>query len=148
MERCLCQRTQICCTIFSRALPRCPSLTCYLPLLSFCSISHITPTSARPTMAALLVNALRGLFFALGSLMVATLVYTVSTDGLPFRMDILTPYSLSLCPVSLCVSGFPFIFFPCEYEQLLIFRWMGALLVDFYINIAALAVCSNFGESS
>ncbi|GLT75171.1 hypothetical protein SLA2020_469150 [Shorea laevis] len=41
---------------------------------------------------SLLVNGLRTLFFVLGSSMVATLIYTISVDGLPFRMDLLTPW--------------------------------------------------------
>lgn len=41
--------------------------------------------------------------------MVATLIYTISVDGLPFRKDLLTP-------------------------------WMVATLIDFYINVVAIAV--------
>ncbi|XP_043723368.1 uncharacterized protein LOC122670521 isoform X2 [Telopea speciosissima] len=38
------------------------------------------------------VNALRLLFFVLGCLMLATLIYTISTDGSPFRRELLTPW--------------------------------------------------------
>ncbi|KAD6453560.1 hypothetical protein R6Q59_015409 [Mikania micrantha] len=60
---------------------------------------------------------LRVLFSVLGGLMVAVLVYTIATDGLPFRMDLLT-------------------------------RWMAALLVDFYINIAVIGTWVVYKESS
>ncbi|XP_074341081.1 uncharacterized protein LOC141678633 isoform X1 [Apium graveolens] len=35
---------------------------------------------------------LKSLFSALGCVMVATLIYTISIDGLPFRKDLLTPW--------------------------------------------------------
>lgn len=47
-------------------------------------------------MANSLVIGLRVLFAALGCAMTVTLVYTLSVDGLPFRKDLLTPYTLSL----------------------------------------------------
>ncbi|CAN1175716.1 hypothetical protein LINPERHAP2_LOCUS32098 [Linum perenne] len=65
----------------------------------------------------LLVNGLRTLFFTLGCLTTATVAYTVCTDGLPFRMELLTP-------------------------------WMAATLVDFYINIFALAVWVCYKETN
>ncbi|CAB4319855.1 unnamed protein product [Prunus armeniaca] len=43
-------------------------------------------------MANSLVIGLRILFAALGCVMVLTLTYTLSTDGLPFRKDLLTPW--------------------------------------------------------
>ncbi|BBH08992.1 hypothetical protein Prudu_021370 [Prunus dulcis] len=43
-------------------------------------------------MANSLVIGLRILFAALGCVMVFTLTYTLSTDGLPFRKDLLTPW--------------------------------------------------------
>ncbi|XAR48630.1 hypothetical protein NMG60_11031510 [Bertholletia excelsa] len=43
-------------------------------------------------MAMTLVTALRTLFCVLGCLMVATLLYTISIDGLPFRKELLTPW--------------------------------------------------------
>ncbi|KAI9098397.1 hypothetical protein K1719_025022 [Acacia pycnantha] len=64
-----------------------------------------------------LAIGLRTLFTALGSLMVATLIYTIFKDGLPFRKELLTP-------------------------------WMAATLVDFYINVAALAVWVVYKESN
>ncbi|KAJ9675390.1 hypothetical protein PVL29_024357 [Vitis rotundifolia] len=68
-------------------------------------------------MAIWLVNGLRGLFSVLGCVMLATLLYTISTDGLPFRRDLLTP-------------------------------WMAATLVDFYINVVALAAWVSCKESN
>ncbi|GKD23470.1 hypothetical protein Tco_1225173, partial [Tanacetum coccineum] len=59
----------------------------------------------------------RTVFSVLGCSMVALLVYTISIDGLPFRMDILT-------------------------------RWMAALLIDFYINIAVIGSWVVYKESS
>ncbi|KAI3838667.1 hypothetical protein MKW92_041746 [Papaver armeniacum] len=38
------------------------------------------------------VNVLRSLFCVLGCLMTATLIYTVVTDGLPFRKELLIPW--------------------------------------------------------
>ncbi|KAI3744952.1 hypothetical protein L1987_58051 [Smallanthus sonchifolius] len=67
-------------------------------------------------MAATVAVAVRTSLTALGGLMVAVLVYTIATDGLPFRMELLT-------------------------------RWMAALLVDFYINIAVIAAWVVYKES-
>ncbi|KAI7744140.1 hypothetical protein M8C21_009154, partial [Ambrosia artemisiifolia] len=61
--------------------------------------------------------AVRTLLSVLGCLMVAVLVYTIATDGLPFRMDLLT-------------------------------RWMAALLIDFYINIAVIGFWVVYKEST
>ena len=57
-------------------------------------------------MATWSVNGLKGLFSVLGCVMVVTLLYTISTDGLPFRRELLTPYvklslSISLCMISI-----------------------------------------------
>ncbi|XP_076901503.1 uncharacterized protein LOC143555922 isoform X2 [Bidens hawaiensis] len=68
-------------------------------------------------MAVRVGVAVRTLLTALGGLMVAVLVYTLATDGLPFRMDLLT-------------------------------RWMAALLIDFYINIAVIAAWVVYKEST
>nr|XP_011458456.1 PREDICTED: uncharacterized protein LOC101304636 isoform X2 [Fragaria vesca subsp. vesca] len=43
-------------------------------------------------MAMSPVTVLRSLFGVLGSLMLLTLVYTIFSDGLPFRSDLLTPW--------------------------------------------------------
>ncbi|KAL8172424.1 hypothetical protein V2J09_024228 [Rumex salicifolius] len=40
--------------------------------------------------------ALRIVFLTLGCVMVATLIYTISIDGLPFRKDLLTPWMIAL----------------------------------------------------
>lgn len=45
-------------------------------------------------MGESLVIALKTLFCALGFVMLATLIFTISIDGLPFRKDLLTPYNL------------------------------------------------------
>ncbi|KAJ4966446.1 hypothetical protein NE237_018295 [Protea cynaroides] len=68
-------------------------------------------------MAAITVNALRTLFVVLGCLMLGTLIYTLSTDGSPFRRELFTP-------------------------------WMTATLVDFYINVVAIAVWVAYKESN
>ncbi|WOL09040.1 hypothetical protein Cni_G17793 [Canna indica] len=52
--------------------------------------------------------AYKVVFFALGCLMLATLIYTTVTDGSPFRLELLTP-------------------------------WMIATLIDFYVNVVAIA---------
>lgn len=43
-------------------------------------------------MANFTVMALKTVFIALGTVMVATLLYTLAIDGLPFRKDLLTPW--------------------------------------------------------
>lgn len=48
--------------------------------------------------SSLLVHGIKVLFLVLWCLMVTTLIYTISIDGLPFRWEILTPYSLSISP--------------------------------------------------
>ncbi|MCL7049883.1 hypothetical protein MKW94_020173, partial [Papaver nudicaule] len=63
------------------------------------------------------VVAARITFTALGCLMLGALVYTLLTDGSPFRKELLFP-------------------------------WMNALLVDFYINIVAMSVWATYKESS
>ncbi|GMH21392.1 hypothetical protein Nepgr_023234 [Nepenthes gracilis] len=63
-------------------------------------------------MASLLVFSLRTLFVVLGCAMVATLIYTISVDGLPFRKDVLTPwmtttlidYYINVLPLAAWVS--------------------------------------------
>ena len=45
-------------------------------------------------MANSLEIGLKTLFAVLGCLMLATLIFTLSIDGLPFRKDLLTPYIL------------------------------------------------------
>ncbi|KAF5187728.1 Transmembrane protein [Thalictrum thalictroides] len=62
------------------------------------------------------VMAARILFIALGCLMLGTLIYTILTDGSPFRMELLTP-------------------------------WLTATLVDFYINVVAIAVWIVYKEA-
>ncbi|RYR36639.1 hypothetical protein Ahy_A09g041603 isoform B [Arachis hypogaea] len=64
-----------------------------------------------------LAVALRTLFSLLGAFMLATLLYTLFTDGSPFRKELLTP-------------------------------WMAATLIDFYINVVALAVWVAYKESN
>ncbi|GAB4845203.1 hypothetical protein Ancab_038614 [Ancistrocladus abbreviatus] len=68
-------------------------------------------------MANSLVQSLKAVFIMLGCVMVATLIYTVTIDGLPFRMELLTP-------------------------------WMGATLVDFYINVVPLAAWVSYKEAN
>ncbi|CAL9020480.1 unnamed protein product, partial [Prunus brigantina] len=54
--------------------------------------SKSRPIVKAVAMANSLVIGLRILFAALGCVMVFTLTYTLSTDGLPFRKDLLTPW--------------------------------------------------------
>ncbi|XP_062159137.1 uncharacterized protein LOC133866585 isoform X3 [Alnus glutinosa] len=46
-------------------------------------------------MANAWLVGLKGLFTVLGSVMVATLIFTICTDGLPFRKDLLTPWMVA-----------------------------------------------------
>lgn len=64
-----------------------------------------------------LVIIARVVFGVLGAVMLGTLVYTIVTDGSPFRRELLTP-------------------------------WLSATLIDFYVNIIALAVWVAYKESS
>ncbi|KAJ0922589.1 hypothetical protein HanPSC8_Chr05g0205661 [Helianthus annuus] len=80
----------------------------------------VTDATQRQTgtpMAVTAEVAVRTLLSLLGGLMVAVLVYTIATDGLPFRMELLT-------------------------------RWMAALLIDFYINIAIIGAWVVYKEST
>ncbi|XP_057816569.1 uncharacterized protein LOC131029910 isoform X2 [Cryptomeria japonica] len=54
-------------------------------------------------------------FVTMGFIMLITLVYTIITDGSPFRKDLLTP-------------------------------WMNATLIDFYLNVAAIATWVVYKE--
>ncbi|KAL0925276.1 hypothetical protein M5K25_003597 [Dendrobium thyrsiflorum] len=63
------------------------------------------------------IKAWETVFVGLGCFMLATLVYTISTDGSPFRRELLTP-------------------------------WLSATLVDFYVNVVAIAVWVAYKESS
>nr|XP_023924331.1 uncharacterized protein LOC112035731 isoform X2 [Quercus suber] len=46
-------------------------------------------------MASSLEIGLRSVFAVLGCLMLATLIYTISIDDLPFRKDLLTPWMVA-----------------------------------------------------
>lgn len=74
-------------------------------------------SGTEPKTKCSIVATLRILFGILGVVMLGTLVYTLVTDGSPFRTELLTP-------------------------------WMDATLVDFYINVVALAVWVAYKESS
>ncbi|GAU13280.1 hypothetical protein TSUD_42340 [Trifolium subterraneum] len=64
-----------------------------------------------------LANGLKTLFTVLGTLMLTVLLYTLITDGFPFRKHLLTP-------------------------------WMGATLIDFYINVAILSAWVIYKEAN
>ncbi|KAL8514256.1 hypothetical protein ACS0TY_013392 [Phlomoides rotata] len=68
-------------------------------------------------MAASLAIGLRTAFMVLGCVSTATVLYTIITDGLPFRKQLFTP-------------------------------WMAATLIDFYINILAIAVWIVYKEAN
>ncbi|XP_004496413.1 uncharacterized protein [Cicer arietinum] len=80
-------------------------------------LRHPHKSGTEPKSKQYAVATLRILFSVLGFVMLGTLVYTLVTDGSPFRKELLTP-------------------------------WMAATLVDFYINVAALAVWVAYKESS
>ncbi|KAK7279773.1 hypothetical protein RJT34_24830 [Clitoria ternatea] len=80
-------------------------------------LRHPNKNGMAPTREPSFVVILRVLFSILGVIMLGTLVYTLLTDGSPFRKELLTP-------------------------------WMAATLVDFYINVVALAVWVSYKESS
>ncbi|CAI9116447.1 OLC1v1017589C1 [Oldenlandia corymbosa var. corymbosa] len=85
----------------------------------FQSIPEATPESEQRDGLSFRVSvtALRSLFFVLGCFITASVIYTIITDGLPFRKELLTP-------------------------------WMAATLIDFYINILAIAVWVVYKESN
>ncbi|XP_057424712.1 uncharacterized protein LOC130718208 isoform X2 [Lotus japonicus] len=80
-------------------------------------LRHPHKNDAEPKGKISFVAMLRIIFSILGVVMLGTLVYTLVTDGSPFRTELLTP-------------------------------WMVATLVDFYINVTALAVWVAYKESS
>ncbi|XP_017981541.1 PREDICTED: uncharacterized protein LOC18592745 isoform X5 [Theobroma cacao] len=65
---------------------------------------------------SLLVNGLRSLFLVLCCLMVATLIYSISIDGLPFRMELLTPW-MAATLVDFYINIVPFALSPQESLQ-------------------------------
>ncbi|CAK8573310.1 unnamed protein product [Lathyrus sativus] len=85
--------------------------------MSYVLLRHPHKSGTEPKTKCSVVVALRILFSVLGVVMLGTLVYTLVTDGSPFRTELLTP-------------------------------WMKATLVDFYINVVALAVWVAYKESS
>ncbi|CAI8604291.1 unnamed protein product [Vicia faba] len=85
--------------------------------MSYVLLRHPHKNSTEPTAKCSVVATLRILFSVLGVVMLGTLIYTLVTDGSPFRTELLTP-------------------------------WMQATLVDFYINVVALAVWVAYKESS
>ncbi|XP_061345154.1 uncharacterized protein LOC133291004 isoform X2 [Gastrolobium bilobum] len=80
-------------------------------------LRHPNKSGTEPKRKHSFVVTLRILFGILGVVMLGTLVYTLVTDGSPFRTELLTP-------------------------------WLAATLVDFYINVVALAVWVAYKESS
>ncbi|KAK2457844.1 hypothetical protein P8452_04582 [Trifolium repens] len=80
-------------------------------------LRHPHKSDTDPKTKCSCVAILRILFSILGVVMLGTLVYTLLTDGSPFRSELLTP-------------------------------WMNATLVDFYINVVAIAVWVAYKESS
>ncbi|XP_029129990.1 uncharacterized protein LOC109812190 isoform X2 [Cajanus cajan] len=79
-------------------------------------LRHPNKNGTAPKREYSSVVTLRILFSILGVVMLGTLVYTIVTDGSPFRIELLTP-------------------------------WLSATLVDFYINVVALAVWVAYKES-
>ncbi|KAK9080536.1 hypothetical protein SSX86_000294 [Deinandra increscens subsp. villosa] len=66
----------------------------YLLLTWVVGADEIRGSTGGITMAVAV--AVRGLLTVLGGLMVAVLVYTIATDGLPFRIDLLTRWMAAL----------------------------------------------------
>ncbi|XVE55088.1 hypothetical protein DITRI_Ditri03aG0132800 [Diplodiscus trichospermus] len=80
-------------------------------------LNHTNKDDTKPNGKHSPVAVARILFSLLGCLMLGTLIYTLLTDGSPFRKELLTP-------------------------------WMTATLIDFYINVVALAVWVAYKESN
>lgn len=102
-------------------------VTPHIPVLAtYFNSTSLGFFSQRAAMAIWLVNGLRGLFSVLGCLMLATLLYSISTDGLPFRRDLLTPYVHSFIP-SLCVwfllQGMWKVIESCLENGILVWKW-------------------------
>ncbi|KAI5400054.1 hypothetical protein KIW84_065117, partial [Lathyrus oleraceus] len=85
--------------------------------MTYVLLRHPHKSGIEPKTKCSVVAILRILFSVLGVVMLGTLVYTLVTDGSPFRTELLTP-------------------------------WMQATLVDFYINVVALAVWVAYKESN
>lgn len=67
--------------------------------------------------------ALKTLFVVLGCVMVATLIYTISTDGLPFRKDLLTPWMRATL-VDFYINVVPLAAWVCYKER----NWVAAAI--------------------
>ncbi|KAK4800887.1 hypothetical protein SAY86_021374 [Trapa natans] len=88
----------------------------------------------------LLVTGLRSLFLILGFAMVATLIYTISTDGLPFRRDLLTPW-MAATLVDFYTVLFPIAVWVAYKEQnaftaivsVILLICLGSITTSFYI---------------
>ncbi|XP_052189230.1 uncharacterized protein LOC127799331 isoform X2 [Diospyros lotus] len=65
--------------------------------ITFRSSFSLLVSTFNQTMAtsAALATTLRSLFCVLGGVMAATLIYTVSVDGSPFRVDLLNPWMVA-----------------------------------------------------
>ncbi|KAJ4701140.1 putative Transmembrane protein [Melia azedarach] len=70
-----------------------------------------------------LANALKTLFCMLGSVMIATLIYTISIDGLPFRKELLTPW-MAATLVDFYINVVPLAAWVSYKES----NWVGAIL--------------------
>ncbi|KAL9665527.1 hypothetical protein QQ045_020947 [Rhodiola kirilowii] len=92
------------------------------------------------------VSVARIIFSALGCLMLGTLIYTILTDGSPFRKELLTPhvseftYALKVMYMDL------YHFYMLNFIQVI--WWMTATLIDFYTNVIAISVWVAYKESS
>ncbi|KAL6962569.1 hypothetical protein U1Q18_037526 [Sarracenia purpurea var. burkii] len=92
-------------------------------------------------MAMSLAVSLRTVFFLLGCLMVATLVYTISVDGSPFRKDLLSPWMVATLIdfyINVAVLGAW-----VSYKEV---NWIGASLWIFLlVSFGSIATCLYIG---
>ncbi|XP_052488347.1 uncharacterized protein LOC105773802 isoform X2 [Gossypium raimondii] len=78
--------------------------------------------------SSLLVNGLKALFLVLWCLMVTTLIYTISIDGLPFRWEILTPW-MAATLVDFYINVVPFAVWVSYKESSLIAATLWVILL-------------------
>ncbi|KAK8292615.1 hypothetical protein V6Z12_D06G132800 [Gossypium hirsutum] len=78
--------------------------------------------------SSLLVNGLKALFLVLWCLMVTTLIYTISIDGLPFRWEILTRW-MAATLVDFYINVVPFAVWVSYKESSLIAATLWVILL-------------------
>ncbi|XP_019427553.1 PREDICTED: uncharacterized protein LOC109335813 isoform X1 [Lupinus angustifolius] len=85
-----------------------------------------------------LALALKALFALLGTLMVATLLYTLFTDGFPFRMDLLTPWMIATL-IDFYINVIPFAIWVTYKES----NWFTSILwIILLICLGSITTCA------